>query len=240
MVKGFRTSFLLMVGSLLAAPILLFVANWWGGIWRLIALVPCLYLAFASFTLIHREIWNRYTNGANDNASGVGAVLALAERFKVDLPDGVQLSVLLTGCEEAGTYGMARFLGEHGSKLRDALFINLDNIGAGNLHYMSGEGMFPVYKTPAELLEACQRVAKRRPELGVRQGVYNLLSTDAMPALVRGYKAISFLSTNDEGLLPNWHWPTDTFENVELKTVETAVEFVAELVTELGQQKAQE
>ena len=238
MVKGFRTSFLLMVGSLCAAPILLFVSSTWGGVWRFVALVPCLYLAFASITLIHREIWNRYTNGANDNASGVGAVLAVAERFKADLPSGVQLSVLLTGCEEAGTYGMIHFLGKHGSNLKEAAFINLDNIGAGNLHYMSGEGMFPVFKAPAELIEACQRVAKRRPELGVRQGVYNLLSTDAMPALVRGYKAVSFLSMSDEGLLPNWHWPTDTFENVELKTVETAVEFVVELVTELG--KAQE
>ena len=240
MVKGFRTSFLLMVGSLCATPVLLFVASWGGAVWRLVALIPCLYLAFASITLIHREIWNRYTNGANDNASGVGAVLAIAERFKAASPEGVQLSVLLTGCEEAGTYGMLRFLEEQGSTLKEAMFINLDNIGAGNLHYMSGEGMFPVYKAPAELIEACQRVAKRRPELGVRQGVYNLLSTDAMPALVRGYKAVSFLSMNDEGLLPNWHWPTDTFENVDLKTVETAVEFVAELVAELGQQKAQE
>ncbi|MBS3949132.1 MAG: M28 family peptidase [Peptococcaceae bacterium] len=240
MVKGFRTSFLLMVASLCAAPILLFVASLWGGAWRFVALLPCLYLAFASITLIHREIWNRYTNGANDNASGVGAVLAVAERFKATLPDGVQLSVLLTGCEEAGTYGMIRFLEEYGSRHKESVFVNLDNIGAGSLHYMSGEGMFPVFKAPTELIEACQRVAKRRPELGVKQGVYNLLSTDAMPALVRGYKAVSFLSMNDEGLLPNWHWPTDTFANVELKTVETAVEFVAELVADLGQQKTQE
>ena len=240
MVKGFRTSFLLMVGSLCAAPILLYVAIVWGGLWRYAALVPCLYLAFASITLIHREIWNRYTNGANDNASGVGAVLALAEKFKASLPSGVQLSVLLTGCEEAGTYGMIRFLGEYGNSHKDAMFINLDNIGSGNLHYMSGEGMFPVFKASAELIAACQRVAERRPELGVKQGIYTLLSTDAMPALVRGYKAVSFLSMSDEGLLPNWHWPTDTFENVELQTVETAVEFVSELVIELGQQKAQE
>jgi len=240
MVKGFRTSFLLMVGSLCAAPLLLFVDAWWGGVWRIIALVPCLYLAFASITLVHREIWNRYTNGANDNASGVGAVLAVADRFRDVSPAGVHLRVLLTGCEEAGTYGMLRFLEEHGDSHRDAVFINLDNIGAGTLHYMSGEGMFPVYKASNELIAACQRVAERRPELDVKQGVYNLLSTDAMPALVRGFKAVSFLSMDKAGLLPNWHWPTDTFENIELKTVETAVAFVAELVAELGQQKAQE
>lgn len=240
MVKGFRTSFLLMVGSLGLAPLLLFVSNWWGGVWRMVSLLPCLYLAFASLTLIHREIWNRYTNGANDNASGVAAVLAIAERFKDSLPNGIDLRVLLTGCEEAGTYGMTRFLEERGKVHRQALFINLDNIGAGNLYYMSREGMFPVYRATDELIRACQAVAARRPELGVKQGVYTLLSTDAMPALVRGYKAISFLSLNEEGLLPNWHWPTDTFDNVELKTVETAVEFVSELIAEIGTTKAQE
>lgn len=240
MVKGFRSSFLLMVGSLVSAPILLFAAGWLGRSWRLAALLPCLYLAFASLTLIHREIWNRYTNGANDNASGVAAVLAIAERFKADVPKGIDLRVLLTGCEEAGTYGMIRFLERHGSAHRDAMFINLDNIGAGQLHYMSGEGMFPVFKATPELIEGCQNVALRRPELGVKRGVYTLLSTDAMPALVRGFKAVSFLSLSDEGLLPNWHWPTDTFENVELQTVATAVEFVSELVQEISITKAQD
>ena len=233
MVKGFRTSFLMMVGSMFLTPILLwgvslgFWSRWW-------ALVPCAYLVFASFTLFHREIWNKYTHGANDNASGVAAVMAAAERIAKARPD-VDLRVLLTGCEESGTYGMIRFLEAQGKHLRDASFINLDNIGAGRLHYMSGEGMFPVFKATPDLLTACRKVAERRTDLKVRQGVYTLLSTDAMPALVRGYKAISFLALDKEELLPNWHWPTDTVENVEWSTVETAVEFVSELVSELVQ-----
>lgn len=239
LVKGFRTSFLIMVWSLILSPLLLGISSLLGGVWRLLALLPPLYLAFASLTLVHREIWNHYTNGANDNASGVAAVLAVAERLKDELPQGVDLTVLLTGCEESGTYGMLRFLEIYGPKFRDALFINLDNIGAGRLHYMAGEGMFPVFKAAPELLKACHAVAEANHELGVRQGVYTLLSTDAMPALVRGYKAVSFLGMSDEGLLPNWHWPTDTFENVELATVQTAVEFTTLLVREIAKQKAQ-
>lgn len=232
LVKGFRSSFLLMAWSFIVSPLLLGLGMWLGGWWRFGALLPALYLVIASLTLIHREIWNKYTPGANDNASGVAAVLAIADRFKDNSP--VELTVLLTGAEEAGTYGMVRFLEKEGANYRDALFINLDNIGQGQVQYMSGEGMFPVFKSTPALVAACEAVAERRSELRVQRGVYTLLSTDAMPALVRGYQAISFLAISEEGLLPNWHWPTDTADRVNVSTVETAVEFVVELIKELS------
>ena len=228
LVKGFRSSFLFMVGSICSAPVLLFLSNA-ALIPRFVSLIPCAYLAFASLTLFHREFWNHVTPGANDNASGVAAVLQLATAEGL-LDEGRDVRVLLTGCEEAGTYGMSQFLSQYGAKVRQARFINLDNIGAGKLFYMSGEGMFPVFKATQELIEACRQTAADNPQLQVRQGVYTLLSTDAMPALVRGYKAVSFLAVDEDGLLPNWHWPTDTLENVDFTTVETAVSFVSALI----------
>lgn len=240
LVKGFRTSFLLMAGSMILAPFLLFVSFVWGGAFRIIALMPCLYLAFTALMLIHREAWNKYTDGANDNASGVAAALALASKCKAEMPSGVEVCLLFTGCEESGTYGMIDYLEKYGDQHKDTFFVNLDNIGSGNLYYMSGEGMFPVYKASAELIDACTTVAGCRPDLNVKQGVYNLLSTDAMPLLARKYKAISFLALNDEGLLPNWHWPSDTYENVDINTVETAVEFVYELLKEIGRKNLYE
>jgi len=240
LVKGFRTSFLMMVISMILAPLLLFVSFIWGGTFRIIAILPCLYLSFTALMLLHREVWNKYTDGANDNASGVAAALALATKCKTEAPNGVEVRILLTGCEESGTYGMIDFLGKYGDKHNETFFINLDNIGSGNLYYMSGEGMFPVYKASAELIDACATVAGFRPDLNVKQGVYSLLSTDATPLLARKYKAISFLALNDEGLLPNWHWPSDTYENVDIKTVETAVEFVYELLKEIGRKNLYE
>jgi len=240
LVKGFRNSFLVMAGSMILAPLLLFASFIWGGAFRWMALLPCLYLAFTALMLLHREVWNKYTDGANDNASGVAAALALASKCKNEPPNGVEVRFLLTGCEESGTYGMIDFLAKHGDQHKDTFFINLDNIGSGNLYYMSGEGMFPVYKANAELIDTCSTVAGCRPELNVKQGVYNLLSTDATPLLARKYKAISFLALNDEGLLPNWHWPSDTYENVDIKTVETAVEFVYDLLKEIGRKNLYE
>jgi len=237
MVKNFRLSFLVMVGSMVAAPLLQLMGALFGSAWHYLALLPSLYLVTVCGTLLHREYWNYYTHGANDNASGVAAVLAVAESYQNNPPPGLALSVLLTGCEESGTYGMIRFLEERGKDYRQAFFINLDNIGKGTVHYMSGEGMFPTHKSSPELLLACQKAALANPGLNVRQGVYNLLSTDALPALKRGFRAISLLSVDEAGLLPNWHWPTDTVENIDEATVQNAVDFISKVLPLLGTEK---
>ncbi len=230
MVKGFRTSFLIMVYSVILSTVLLVAAALLQLKWLSWVAIPFIgYLLVNVGFMLHRENWNRYTDGANDNASGVGVALTLAEKMRGKLPSS-NLWCLITGAEEAGTFGMIRFLAKYGAELKDALFINLDNIGAGTVHFMSGEGMFPTFNSTSELLDACQEVQQDNPDLGVKQGVYNLMSTDALPALVRGYKAISLLAVDEQGLLPNWHWLSDTYENVDEKTLAQAEVFVAKLL----------
>lgn len=236
MVKGFRTSFLLMVTSMAAVAVLALLRFWLSTpllLWLQLPFV--LYLLVTAGFLLHRENWNRYTEGANDNASGVGIVLALAEQMRRQAPN-LDLWCLITGAEEAGTFGMIRFLEQRGQDFRDAYFLNLDNVGAGTFHFMSGEGMFPTWKSSAPLLKLCQRVRDEHPELGVKQGVYNLMSTDALPALARGYSAISFLAVDEAGLLPNWHWLSDTYENVDECTLNQGQQFVAHLLQLMDQQ----
>jgi hypothetical protein len=236
MVKGFRTSFLVMVFSVIAVPLLTLLrlwiplaASWW------LQIPFVVYLLITSGFLLHREKWNRYTDGANDNASGVGIVLALAEQMRQRVTN-LDLWCLITGAEEAGTFGMIRFLQQRGEHFRNAYFINLDNMGAGTVHFMSGEGMFPTWSASPQLLQFCQQTQQEHPGLGVRQGVYNLMSTDALPALARGYQAISFLAVDDAGLLPNWHWLSDTYENVREATLGQGQAFVARLLELIDRQ----
>jgi hypothetical protein len=137
-----------------------------------------------------------------------------------------------TGAEEVGTFGMRAFLKEHGPDLRDASIINLDNIGAGSVAYVTSEGMARHYDSDRRLLSAARR-AVREADLPVKGHVYRGLSTDATPALARGYHAMSVMAFDVNGRLPNWHWATDTVDNVSEDTIETAVEFVAALIKEL-------
>jgi len=137
-----------------------------------------------------------------------------------------------TGAEEVGTFGMRAFLKEYGPDLHDAAIINLDNIGAGSLTYVTREGMARHYDSDRRIVSAARR-AVREADLPIKGHEYRGLSTDATPALARGYHAMSVMAFDVNGRLPNWHWATDTSDNVAEANIETAVEFVTALIKEL-------
>jgi Zn-dependent M28 family amino/carboxypeptidase len=83
----------------------------------------------------------RYSPGANDNASAVGTLLALAERLKDQPLQNTALWLAFTGCEESGCDGMKTLIREHGNMLRDAIFIDVEMVGIGDrLSYIAEEG----------------------------------------------------------------------------------------------------
>ncbi|MCW5850033.1 MAG: M20/M25/M40 family metallo-hydrolase [Anaerolineae bacterium] len=118
-------------------------------------------IAFQSWALgmlVHADR-TPYTPGANDNASGAATVLAVAERLAQSPLDHTEVWVVNTGCEELGAYGSAAFLDRHGDELRDALFINFDQLGVGEPTLNLSEGLvYPIHYTP-ELLQMAREVA---------------------------------------------------------------------------------
>jgi hypothetical protein len=137
-----------------------------------------------------------------------------------------------TGAEEVGTVGMKAFLKEYAPDLRDAVFINLDNLGSGSVAYVTREGMWKRYSADRRLVGAAKR-AVREADLPIKGREYRGLSTDATPALVRGFRAMSVMAFDINGRLPNWHWSTDTADNVSETNLEMAVDFVTALIKEL-------
>ena len=137
-----------------------------------------------------------------------------------------------TGAEEVGTVGMKAFLKEHGPDLRDAFIINIDNVGTGAVTYVDSEGMAKRYRSDRRLVSAARRAVTENG-LTIRSRDYKGLSTDATPALARGFRAMSVMAFDINGRLPNWHWATDTIENVDEKNLEIAAEFVCALIKEL-------
>ncbi len=137
-----------------------------------------------------------------------------------------------TGAEEVGTCGMQAFLKEYEEDLRDALIINIDNVGTGSVYWVTSEGMARRYHCDRRLASSAKRVA-REEELPVRGREYRGLSTDATPALARGFKAMSIMAFDINGRLPNWHWRTDTTDNVSPENLELTSTFVAKLIREL-------
>ncbi len=137
-----------------------------------------------------------------------------------------------TGAEETGTWGMRAFLAEYEEDLRDALIINIDNVGSGKVAFVTQEGMARRYRADRRLASQAKRTA-RESGMAVGGVPYRGLSTDATPALARGYRAMSVMAFDINGRLPHWHWRTDTVDSVHEPTVVQAAEFVTALIRDL-------
>ncbi|HUS17114.1 MAG TPA: M28 family peptidase, partial [Chloroflexia bacterium] len=189
--------------------------------------------------LVHREVAMPAVPGANDNASGVAVLLAAADRIAARLATltdrTAAIWIVFTGCEESGLGGMHQFLARHGGELNSAetLFLNVDTVGAGMLTLINQEGPLWPLLADAELLEQATRVALQR-RLHFQTQAYHTLPTDAQVPMARGYRALTLMAMDDHGRLPNWHWPTDTWDRVDPETMESALQLVVTLVRRLG------
>ncbi len=128
---------------------------------------------------------------------------------------------MATGAEEIGTWGMRAFLEEYGDELRGRSIINMDNVGRGRCTG-SPRRAWPVATGGPSAHESIAKRVAREDEMHVKGRAYKGLSTDATPALARGFKAMSVMAFDINGRLPNWHWSTDTTENVQSRTSSTA------------------
>lgn len=240
LVAGFRKSFILLNVCMAVILILALGAGIMAlfglemlPVYNYLALPFALYVLFSVLLLIHREIWGVHTPGGNDNASGVAVMLDSFEHLGRDLPEGAEVWAVATGCEEAGTVGMLRFLEEYGEAIKDDYIINMDNLGIGHVKYITAEGMFYPMPADRDLILAAAACVRENPELDIGPHVYKALTTDATPALARGYKVISIMAFDDNGILPNWHWPTDKAEFVNPENLATASTLVQSIARQI-------
>ncbi len=217
-VRAFRTQFL--ANAALAG--LTVPAAWWGG--PVGAALGVYFLAQASL-LAWRERTAPYVNGANDNASGV----AVAVRLFLDLahrpPSGWRVLLALTGAEEVGAVGAEALL-RSGRLPPDAWIFNVDNVGAGELFYASGEGMLAHYPHRGPLLEAAHGLEGARPV------AYRLAYFDTLP-FARQRFAVLTLIRLEGGVPPNWHWPSDAPSGVRWDRIEETHAYAARLLGRL-------
>lgn len=82
------------------------------------------------------------TNGADDNASGVGLLLETAKRM-IDVQTQYTIQFALFSIEEPGCMGSQYYVSRETQEYRDsvAVMINLDTIAAGDHMYIYGGGM---------------------------------------------------------------------------------------------------
>jgi hypothetical protein len=174
--------------------------------------------------------------GANDNLSAVAVLVAVAEALREKPVEGLRVVLASCGAEEVlqgGIYGFA----ERHLKPMDpdrTWVLNLDTIGSPELVLLEGEGEIVMEdyfdRTWRDLIA---RVAEREG-IPLRRGMRAGASTDAViPSRMR-IPTASVASIDAYKALSNYHWPTDTPENLSYPTVACAADLSLAVARELA------
>jgi hypothetical protein len=193
-------------------------------------------IALALAMVAERELRGVDVPGANDNASGCTVVATLGVECAARPLRHTAVQLLVTSCEESGLLGAQAFARRHADRVSDVVFVNFDTVGTdAPLTYILREGTSAISRPASpRLVELAERISRRRPDLRLQPALATPgLPTDATAFLARGWEAITFLAQS--GPVPNYHLPTDTYENIETASVDRAVEVGREMLRELDQ-----
>jgi len=174
--------------------------------------------------------------GANDNATAVVLLLALAERLLAEPTTSARVILLSTGAEESFSEGMKAFGERHFVELprERTFFLCVDSVGSPTLNVLRGEGFLRMRQYPDAVLELVDGLADELgielvPNLRLRNG------TDGLEPLAAGYPTATLCSVTELKQPANYHWHTDTAENVDYGTLADAIRLAEAVVRRLDQ-----
>jgi hypothetical protein len=194
-----------------------------------LGVLPGFMLAIGIVLFIHADR-TPFSPGAYDNASGVGSVLALAERLTEQPLIRTGVWVACTGCEETGASGMLDLLRVHRRDWQAAVIVNLDQMGLGRLYVRVREGLVIHRRPRSEVLALSRQVQRSLPHLRVLERPSQAFS-DAAVAHKLGFSALSL------GTMPtaageeiHRHQMSDTAEHIRLEALRDTHVYVWELL----------
>jgi hypothetical protein len=174
--------------------------------------------------------------GANDNGTAVVSLLALAQRFAEEPPEGIRVVLLSAGSEESFSEGMKAFGERHFPSLprESTFFLCLESVGSPHLLALRGEGFLKMREYPPRALALIDGLAEEMgiwlyPNLRLRNG------TDGLESLAAGYETVAICGCTDLKQPANYHWSHDLAENVDFGTVADAIRLSEAAIRRLGQ-----
>jgi acetylornithine deacetylase/succinyl-diaminopimelate desuccinylase-like protein len=161
--------------------------------------------------------------GANDNLSSVAVVVALAHALRDDPPEGVRVILLSTGSEESFMEGMQGFGRRHFAELPRATteFVCIECVGSPQLCVVEAEGMLRMRYYDEGAREALA-AAGAAAGVELRRGLRTVAATDGLIPLRAGYRTCTLGGVDETKFPANYHWPTDTPDNLSWGSVEAA------------------
>jgi hypothetical protein len=172
---------------------------------------------------------NQIVPGANDNLTGVAALPILARRLMKDRHPDVEWVFLVSGCEEASLGGgdaLARDMEGVWDKA-DTVFLGLDSLTNGDLHYLEVEGEVIQKRIPEWLSRVMRQTAASDPRFsGVKGFEVPMGGSDVAAWLARGWQGACLTClVPKRGSPVHYHMPEDTPENLDWDQFMTSVDF---------------
>jgi hypothetical protein len=237
--KTWHTVFGLVVGGALLSMAVGAVAYGLGALFawawvRWIGIAMAVIQVFVLALCLHAD-FTPFSPGANDDASGAGVILGLAERLSDEPLAHTEVWLALTGCEEVSSYGMVALLDAHAGRLgRNATYLILDQVGVGRLAFLTVDGLIFKRKTHPRALALARRASVAVSNPGVAEHV-GIAYTDATVATKHGLVALTV-----DGAFPpdapdvsHWHQMSDTLESLDARTLADAHAFAWQILQEI-------
>jgi len=183
------------------------------------------------------DVWRSQTvPGANDNLSGVAALVALAEMLRERPVPGVRVLLVSCGAEETLQDGVRAFLARHRHELdpERTWFVNLDTVGSPHLIMLEGEGPVWMEDYSGPWLRDLVAAQAQLLDIDLERGFRARSSTDSVIPSRAGYPIATLLSVTDWHSPANYHLPSDIPANLDYATVADATRLVHALARALA------
>ncbi len=213
-VSAYRT-FTTVVFVLFVAQTLLYgvgAITQWSWIWPLTILSAAGAVLLAALCL--QADLTPYTKGANDNASGAGLVLALAQHYQAEPLQHTRLWLVCTGCEEVQHYGAQDFFRRHTSQLKEPRALVFESPGCAGPAWETHEGIIVPFHADRGLVALAGRLSQEHPEWGAYPTFITGGNTEMADALRQHIPAIALVGNDRQHNLPNWHQVGDTYDKI--------------------------
>ena len=168
-----------------------------------------------------------YASGASDNATGVAAALATADRLRQANFPNVDIDVVLTSAEEAGMIGAYHYVERHKRKWNPArtLAINFDTLGAGKLTVVEQTGTLETIRYDNEPTQLARQLLetdafRHRAQIGR----WHTADFDSVWFVRNHIPVLALCALDENSQMPRIHQSTDTLDAVDTTPMHDAVD----------------
>jgi Peptidase family M28 len=188
-----------------------------------IQLLPTVGLVLALAALVELATAD-FGPAANDNGSGVAAVLALTRALDASPPGHSAVEILLAGAGDGDNLGLRhhlrsrRFLRDH-----NTVVVGLAASAVGRPRWWESDGALLALRHFSGLRQICRQLQTSVPELDLRP-YRGRGSSPVLAARLAGIPSIALGRLDDRELVPASHQPTDTPDNLDSTAIDAIVE----------------